>query len=225
MEHLVEIGQTVVLEPNYVVGTLRAHTGFLYMSPPIAYELPDGHNVNNDVKLSALPFLVDRTDAEALERSLLDSVHELAAMISDHCTQHVLSLKKVETVEASDLDEWLSSSVSEIRNESRSHCGVDLLVDTELDSHYSSEYHESRWRLKKNSEAFVYGIERRQPLRNGLFAIVGLQHGLGIHSHIQVFLTSRQDPMGEVWTLSISFPYRPELSSSFEHVRVARVEK
>lgn len=220
--------ETVRLEDDPRATTFEDHsafsrTSFIYIDP----ELPYGHLASHDATLKTMPTPFDRTNADDVDRTQEDLMIQLAGEVDQHCLNVLLDASgiQVDDIAPADIDEWIRRTVLDVRLETRSGCGIDVLFDTELAPLVTTAEGEGPrhvdlgWR-----RANIYTMYRHAPMHDGLYIVVNQQHVIGLSSRVSLFFSSHSlDADSEYLSARCDLAYRPRLDFHPGAVRIARV--
>lgn len=220
--------ETVRLDDESRASVFENHSAFARVSfVYIDHDLPVGHLASHDTSITTMPTPFDRTNHDDVDRSQDDVLAQLAGEVDQHCLDVLLASPAVPVVDVApaDVDEWTRASILEVKLDTRSGCGVDVVFDTELSPLITTKeddgprYVDLGWR-----QSNVYSMSRHQPVERGFYVVVNLQHVIGLSSRVSLFLTSQSlDEASEFLSARCELAYRPRLDFHPGAVRIARV--
>lgn len=212
------------LEHNFFFSYLFAHNHFLSYSYGLDPEAPEGHNTHSDTRVDGLPFMIDRTQGEAVERQSFDALQELNTDIMHACCSKVIEQVKPEKLEPAEAAEWLEDVVESLKQNSRTRCSIDVYSDVELTPYLTVNDEMGKKMPVADDDAYHLSMERNKPWPAGFYILVAPQHVLNLYSHFMLSLKSTYDAsLGEYWQFAAQFAYNPALTSKFSEVKTAHI--
>ncbi|QGG42338.1 hypothetical protein [Aeromicrobium yanjiei] len=220
--------ETVQLdEDDSQVSIFQNHCAFDRISTHwIEADARAGHDPKHDQSVKTMPTPFDRTSQDDIDRTQDDLVIQLSAEVDAHCLDVLLSTAlPVDDVDPTQINQWVRQSILETRLGTRSQCGVDIVVDGELEPLLTTINTVGPRAVDVGWErANVYAMNRYRPIDAGLYVVVNLQHVIGMSTRATLFYTSHSlDEGTEYLSARCDLTYRPRLDFHPGAVRVARV--
>lgn len=220
--------ETVRLDDESRASAFENHSAFARVSFLwIDHEVPVGHLARHDTSITTLPTPFDRSNLDDVDRTQDDLLIQLAGQVDRHCLDILLASTGAPVVDIApgDIDEWTRASILEIKLDTRSGCGVDVLLDNEISPLITTgeddglRHVDVGWRRSN-----VYQMSRHQPVEQGFFVVVNRQHVIGLSSRAALFLSSQSlDATSEYLSARCELAYQPRLDFHPGAVRIARV--
>lgn len=220
--------ETVELDEDDPSGTFEEHSAFALMSHVyIDSEVPADHARTHEQSIKTMPTPFDRTNQDDADRAQDDLMIQLAGEVDHQCLGTLLASPSIEVLdlEPTELDEWVRTSILEILLDTRSSCGTDVLMDGELAPFLTASLVKGRPFVDVGwNRANVYEMNRHQPVEQGLYVVVNLQHVIPLSRRVSLFLQSHALDEGiEYLSARCDLTYRPRLDFHPGAVRIARV--
>lgn len=220
--------ETVELDAEDPSDTFEEHSAFALMSHMyIDSDVPLEHARTHDQSIKTMPTPFDRTNQDDIDRAQDDLMIQLAGEVDHQCLGTLLASPSIEVVDLppAELDDWVRASILEILLDTRSNCGTDVLIDGELAPLLSTALDKGRPYVDVGwNRANVYEMNRHQPVEQGLYVVVNLQHVIPLSRRVSLFFQSHSlDEGTEYLSARCDLTYQPRLDFHPGAVRIARV--